>query len=296
LLPRKVASPRAAETGLAMRRHDAPLMRRVKLINKEKKMMKRLCVIFAAVCMFAMIAALAMPAAAQDEPKEKPPMYTYVGNWAIPRAQWAEMAKSEETDTGILQKAMADGTIVGYGTDMIIVHTADGETHDQWWSAMSMAGILNVLDKFYKSGSAIAPVLQSATKHWDNIFESRYYNWHSGSYKGAYTRLAEFKFKPDAPSDALGMASKHLFVPLMEKLLSDGTILEYEIDTASIHTEDPATFYVVFVTPTAAGLDKFEAALQEGYKMAPMSITAFVSMVDFTVHRDYLATSDGNYK
>ena len=35
---------------------------------------------------------------------------------------------------------------------------------------MSMAAVLNVLDKFYKSGTPTSPVLASATKHADGIF------------------------------------------------------------------------------------------------------------------------------
>ncbi len=259
-------------------------------------MRKELCGILAAICAITMIFGSVSPASAQGEPKEKPPMYSYVANWTIPRAQWAEMAKTEEADRAVEEKALADGTVVGFGTDVNLVHTEDGYTHDQWWSAMSMAGILNLLDKFYSNGSATSTVLSSATKHSDNILVSRYYNWHPGSYKGAYTRLAVYKLKTDAPSDALEMASKHLFAPLMEKLLADGTILEYEIDTEAIHTQDAANFFVVFVSPTAAGLDKFDAALREAIKNDPMGIAAFVSMVDYAPHRDYLASSNGIYK
>jgi hypothetical protein len=243
-----------------------------------------------------MIAAWAAPALAQDEPKEKPPMYSYVGNWNIPRAQWADMDKASAANEKVLQKAMADGTIVGYGNDMNLVHTPDGDTHDDWWSAMSMAGILNVLDKFYKSGSSTSPVLASATKHWDNIFVSRYYNWHSGSYKGAYGRVAQYKLKADAPNNAVETLSKNLFVPLLEKLLADGAILEYEVDTEAIHTDDPGTFWIVFIAPNADALDKFNAALRDAGKKNPLNGPAFGSMVDFTPHRDYLASSTGTYK
>jgi hypothetical protein len=52
-----------------------------------------------------------------QEVKEKPRMYTYVADWVIPRAQWAEMEKSYVTSQKILDKAMASGTIVGYGND-----------------------------------------------------------------------------------------------------------------------------------------------------------------------------------
>jgi hypothetical protein len=258
--------------------------------------MRKLCAIFAVACMLAMIAAMAVPALAQDEPKEKPPMYSYVADWAIPRAQWAEMQKADAADQSVLQKALSDGTIIGYGSDMNLVHSVDGPTHDNWWSSMSMAGLLNVLDKFYKSSSVTSPALSSATRHWDQVFVSRYYNWHSGSYKGAYTRVAQYKLKPDAPNDAVETLSKNLFVPLMEKMLAEGSIFEYEVDTEAIHTEDPGTFWVIFVAPNADGLDKFSAALREAHKTNPLSGPAIDSMVDFTPHRDYLATSTVTYK
>jgi hypothetical protein len=150
-----------------------------------------------------MIAAWTASAFAQDEMKEKPPMYSYVGFWNIPRAHWADMEKADAANQSVLDKAMADGTIIGYGADVSLVHQPDGATHDNWWSAMSMAGLMNVLDKFYKNGSSTSSVLASATKHWDGIMVSRYYGWHSGSFKGAYTRAAEYKLKADAPNDAV---------------------------------------------------------------------------------------------
>ncbi len=259
-------------------------------------MQRKLGGIFAVVCTLVMIAAWTSPARAQNEPKEKPPMYSYVGNWNIPRPQWADMEKSNAADQKILEKAMADGTIVGYGNDMNLVHQPDGGTHDDWWSAMSMAGVLNVLDKFYKSGTPTSPVLASATKHWDAIFVSRFYNWHSGSYKGAYTRVAAYKLKPDAPDDAIETLSKNMLVPMLEKMLADGTIVEYEIDTEAIHTEAPGTFWIVFIAPNADGLDKFNAALREANKMNPLRGPAFELMVDFTPHRDYLDSSTATYK
>jgi len=260
-------------------------------------MMKvKLCGIFAVVCTLAMIAAWTAPASAQDEPKEKPPMYSYVSFWNIPRAQWGEMEKANAADQKLLEKAMADGTIIGYGNDTNMVHQADGSTHDDWWSAMSMAGILNILDKFYKSGTPTSPVLTSATKHSDSIMVSRHYNWRPGSFKGAYTRAAEYKLKADAPNDAVETLSKSLFVPLMEKLMADGAILEYEIDTEAIHTQDPGSFWVIFITPNADGLDKFNAALRDAGKKNPLNGPAIGSMVDFTPHRDYLSISTGTYK
>jgi hypothetical protein len=260
-------------------------------------MNKKVCSIVAVVGALAMWAVSATPARAQmSDAKEKPPMYSYVALWNIPRAQWAEMDKSEAVDQKILDKAVTNGTIVGYGFDTNLVHQPDGPSHDDWWSAMSMAGLLNVLDQFYKSGTPTSPVLASATKHWDAIYVSRHYNWHSGSMKDGYSHGASYKLKPDAPSDALETLSKNLFVPLLEKLLADGAILEYEVDTEAIHTEDPNTFYIFYLTPNADGLDKVNTALRDTMKANQLAGPAFDSMVDFTPHRDFLVRTSATYK
>jgi hypothetical protein len=260
-------------------------------------MSKQMWRVFSGLCALAMAAVWAAPGYAQTtEVKEKPPMYSYVGNWNIPRAQWADMEKSNASELKVLEKALASSTLVGYGNDMNLIHRPDGSTHDQWWSALAMAGLLNVLEQFYQSGSATSPVLASATKHWDSIYVSRYYNWHSGTWKDAYTHGASYKLKADAPDDAVETLSKNLIVPLLEKMLADGTIHEYEVDTEAIHTEAPGTFWIFYIAANAEGLDKVNAALRETMKSNPLRGPAFNSMVDFSAHRDELARTTATYK
>lgn len=246
-------------------------------------------------CALAAVSLLATFAHAQ-EVKEKPPMYSYVSNWAIPRAQWGAMDKANADDRKILDKAMAGGTIVAYGDDTTLVHQADGNTHDEWWSAMSMAGVLNVLEQFYQSGSAETPVLSTATKHSDEILVSRYYNWHSGSFKNGYTHVGVYKLKKDAPNDAVETLSKNLVVPLLEKLLADGTLHEYEVDEEAIHTEAPDTFVIVYIAASGEGLDKVNAALRDSLKANPLAGPAFGSMTESKGHRDELARTNAVYK
>lgn len=95
--------------------------------------------------------AMATPLMAQNEVKEKSPIYIYIGEWSIPRAQWSDMEKSEASDQTMLQQALSAGTLVVYGSDVNLVHQPDGPTHDDWWVSTSMAGILNMLDQFYKA-------------------------------------------------------------------------------------------------------------------------------------------------
>lgn len=124
-----------------------------------------------------------------------------------------------------------------------------------------MAGLMNRLDQFYKAGNFTTGVLTSATKHEDSIFVSRCYNWKSGSWKGVYTHAATYKLKADAPDNALETISKEMVVPMMENLLADGAVLEYELDTQAIHTESPSMFYIFYITANAEDLDKVNAAL-----------------------------------
>src|SRR5262249_17394288 len=151
----------------------------------------------------------AIPAAAQTAGAgEKPPLYTYAAYWTIPRARWEDMAKAGTANQKIFDTAVANGTIVGYGNQEALVHQPDGPTHVNWWVAKSIAGLFNVLDEIYKSKSVVTPVFASATRHWDSIYVSRFYELHSGSLKGAYVHGASYKLKADAPDNAVETLSK----------------------------------------------------------------------------------------
>ena len=259
-------------------------------------MKKRYSRVLSGLCAIAVLGGVWTSAlhAQATEVKEKPRLYTYFANWQVPRARWGEMEKAAASDQKLLDQAVAAGTLVSYGDDSNLVHQPEGPTHDNWWQAMSMAGVLDALESVSKSGPPA--VLASATKHSDAIYVSRFYNWHAGTYKGAYTHVSYYKLKADAPEEAVESISKSFIVPLMEKLLADGAIVEYEVDEEAIHTESPDGFWVEYLSPTSAGVDKVNAALGATMKANPMAGPALGSMVDFTAHRDYLTHSNAVYK
>ena len=258
-------------------------------------MIKRLGM-FAGICALALTGVWPATAAAQSDVKEKPALYSYVGNWSIPRAQWGDMEKANASDQKILEKALASGTIVGYGNDVTLIHTAEGSTHDDWWSATSMAGLMTVLEQFYAAGTTTSPVLSSATKHWDSMWVSHYYNWHPGTFKNVYSHVGYYKLKADAADDAVESLSKNMIVPLMEKLLADGTIHEYEVDEQAIHTQAPGSFIIVYIAANGEALDKVNAAVRDMMKASPLGGSAFGSMTDSTAHRDDLTRTTATYK
>jgi hypothetical protein len=257
-------------------------------------MNRKLWSVLAAVCTLAVSAVCA--SAQMQEVKEKPRMYTYVAFWTIPRAQWADYAKQTASEEKMMQKGIADGSIIGYGEDQNLLHSQDGSTHDDWFSSMSEAGLLNLLDQIYKSGSTTSAVDISATRHSDSMFVSRFYNWHPGSYKGVYSEASMYKLKEDAPENAVEMLSKTLLVPLFEKLLADGVIHEYEIDTEAVHSDSPGTFWIDYIAANAEALDKVNEAVRDAQKASPLGASAFGSMIDYKQHRDYLVRTNATYK
>ena len=255
--------------------------------------MNRKWTLFIGFCGLLTATALAIPANAQ-EVKPKAPMYAYVANWQIPRDKWADAAKSAASRSAVMDKAIADGTLVGYGSDESLMHTADGATHDNWWMASSMAGLIKVLDQISGGGASSPGAV--ASKHWDNIYVTRYYNWKPGPYKGAYSHISMYKFKANAPDEALDQLCQHLIVPMLEKLIADGTLIEYEVDSEAVHSEDPAEFALVYSTPTPEGLDKVQAAIRDVVKAHPLAGQAFGSVTEDSGHRDFLMKGDGSYK
>ena len=256
--------------------------------------MHRKWTLFTGFCGLLTAGAVSLPANAQ-EVKPKAPMYAYVANWQVPRDKWPELAKSTASTAGVMEKALADGTLVGYGNDEALVHTSEGATHDTWWMASSFAGLIKVLNQVSGSTGNTSSPGAVATKHWDNIYVSRYYNWKPGAFKGAYSHVSLYKFKASAPDDALDQICQHLIVPVMEKLIADGSISEYEIDSEAIHSE-PGTFALVYLAPAPEGLDKVQAAIRDVEKAHPLAGQAFDSVTESSAHRDFLMKGDGSYK
>jgi hypothetical protein len=157
---------------------------------------------------------------------------------------------------------------------------------------MSLAGLVRVQEKITASEGNNSPLIANATKHWDSIFVSRYYNWNSGYYYDACTHVSAYKLKESAPDDALNTIAQNTIVPVLEKQIAAGTILGYQIDTLAIHTEAPGRFWIAYITFTPEGLDTVEQAIRESLK----SNDIFEDMTDNTGRRDLLMKTDAIYK
>jgi hypothetical protein len=146
---------------------------------------------------------------------------------------------------------------------------------------------MKVLEGLRSAPGATAPVL-AASKHWDYILSSREHNGHAGTFTNGYLRVARWPAKAGG-SDPEGKIQRATMVGILEKLLSDGAIHSYTIDEEVVHSEDPGTTFVVFVSNGAEGLDKFNAAIEETRKSNPVALAAYGTLIDAHGHRDVLA-------
>ncbi|MBV9268340.1 MAG: hypothetical protein JO061_19390, partial [Acidobacteriaceae bacterium] len=66
---------------------------------------------FLAALLFVMSPSARVQAQANDQ--GKPPIYTYISEWSVPRGQWPDMLKVDEQDRPLMDKLVADGTLTG---------------------------------------------------------------------------------------------------------------------------------------------------------------------------------------
>lgn len=238
-------------------------------------------------CVLALMPLGGNQALAQTQNAEKPALYTYVSEWAVPRAMWADYVKNDAADVDALKKAVADGTLVSFGSFAVLNHQEGQPTHGTWFSASSMANILKVLEGLRSAPEAAAAPL-AAAKHWDYILESRDYNAHSGTFTNGYLRVGNWRAKAGS-NDPDGKIMKATMVALLEKLLADGALHDYQIDQETVHSADPGAFFIAIIANGPEGIDKFNTALDAAEKNNPAGWAGFGSTVDGTGHRDTLA-------
>ena len=90
---------------------------------------------------------------------------------------------------------------------------------------------------------------------------------------------------------------KGTLVAILEKLLADGALHGYQIDTESIHSNDPGQMNIAILANGAEGLDKFNMALEGWEKTNAASYAGLSGLLDPHGHRDILAHVDAmNHK
>jgi len=231
------------------------------------------------------LAVVVVPAAiSQMEPT--PRVYTFVSQFQVPRANWAQYSEdTEKTFVPIAEKMLADGSIAGWSTFEQVVHTPDGFTHGAAWSSNSIAGLMKVLDEVRKAGPRPAQI--AATKHEDLLMQSTMYHASGGT--ETYLRVVCSMAKADKP-DAYTAMLKKLLVPTFEEQLKKGVATYYGVDEQYVNTSAQSLRCTVITYPNADGMDKWATAINTTMsKWSPADRAEFFGSTVPDSRRDIMA-------
>ncbi len=202
------------------------------------------------------LAAIMVPVAL-SQMAPAPTVYTFVSQFQVPRANWAAYAEdTQKSAVPIMEKLLADGTILSWATFETVVHTPDGYTHGAAFSSTTIAGLLKVLDEVRKAGPRPGQI--AATKHEDLLLQTNMY--HAGSGTPAYFRVVCQMAKPDKPGDYAAALKKYL-VPTFDELIAKGAATYYGLDEHYVHTGPGSLRCLVIDYPNAEGMDKWATAI-----------------------------------
>ena len=248
-------------------------------------MQKRILAGVALVCLGLFGAFLAVPAAQAQQQQMEPSLYTYVAFWGVPRAQWGDIEKAYANSRPVLEKLVADGTLVSWGSSSAVVHDPSGMTHNNWFQASSMAGILKALDALQPT--AQDPVFGNS-KHFDFFLRTISHGGKAASLNSGYLVVFMWPVKP-GENDAFEEIFRKYYKPLLDDGIARGSVTMYNFDVQEIHTDNPVWHYVAVVVPDAAAVDKLYASISGLIEGNAALGPAFGTLVDFAAHRDMLA-------
>ncbi|MGE5206195.1 MAG: hypothetical protein ACM3PW_11295 [Chlamydiota bacterium] len=232
-----------------------------------------------ALLLFAMAPAQAQMSA------QKPAVYTYVAQWSVPRAQWGDMAKMQQSDIPALDRLVADGTLTSYGLYESAVHQMKGPTHGNWFQASSMAGIFKALDVLQGSTASNAALLGSGS-HQDLLLVSRDYDSHSGNFRNSLLRGLSVTVKPGMEPQ-FHDAFDRIIRPVLEKLVADGALHGWSYQDQWI-VQDPGVVTAVIIANGPEGLDRYIAAINDLLDKNPNAVAPLIAATEPGSRRDFL--------
>lgn len=244
-------------------------------------MFKRMAVVYAGLCMAALSMFLtAKPAIAQEQAVN---YYTYVSQWTVPRADWAAFAKQDQAGTAIMKQAVASGLLVAWGTAETRVHTPDGFTHAEWFTATSRENLLKVIEEQWTG--ATNPTYVTATRHEDLFLRTIAHGRKAGASGTGYLRVSSYQAKPGA-ADALEGLLTGKVKAFLESEVGKGNVMQYNVDVEEILKDMPGGYDITTLFPDGAAMDRFVADLETMAKSDPTLTQAFASMTVGEDHRD----------
>jgi DNA-binding Lrp family transcriptional regulator len=193
-------------------------------------------------------------------------------------------------------KLLKEGTIAGYGLNVDMFHQPGAPNAALWIDVPNFAAFGKMEEAIgaamKASPQAMAGIMAATdpAAHSDLLVRHLFMNMKKAPAGTLpYTNFYSVKVKPGKMEEFSQAFEKHQ-KPIYDKLVADGAILGYAVDTEVIHTEAGDTVWILTVMADLSGKDKTLAAT----RAAPDRRAATVLMNALTVegsHRDNISQS-----
>ncbi len=217
---------------------------------------------FSIVCLMSALVLFLAPAPSAGQAalqQQGQTVYTYVAQFRIAPAERNGFgSRFNQYAKPVLDRLLADDTLIEWGRSAPVVHAVDGMTDTIWWSATEVSRSLKVLDEL--SQAKMPPTTSEA--HADMLLQSLVFETRRNEATGGYLYLSLFTART-GQTDRWMDAFNRYYRPIFAGLLTDGTILGYGVDYESVHTADPRNRYMWLQTADAESADKVEDAMAQ---------------------------------
>ena len=234
------------------------------------------------------LAAAAFLPLASAQPQSQA-VYTFIADWQVPRAQWAAFTEAAMKNTvPVLERLVADGTLIEFAITASVVHLEEGPTHTFWWAADGFADLQRALGELLKVTQFQSAEFSNA-KHRDRLLRSVIYESpQKTKLSSGFGHLSVNQIQPGKAQQWRSLFDKYT-KPVYDKLLADGVILGYGVDQEWIHTEAPGARYTWYLAPNAEAVDKVNAATAAAQRQSGPAVgQAFGEVMVPGSHRDSL--------
>jgi hypothetical protein len=193
----------------------------------------------------------------------------------LPGKGEAVMEMFKKVDKPVLDKLMADGTIVGWGMGMPWVHTGGAWNLVFWISTADMAAREKV-EKAFEAAEKTRPAeenrkLQEAfyaavamDAHRDGVYRQvlRRTGKAPANPEGkGYLWLGHYTAKPGKDLEATSFFGESV-TPVMDTLVADGVVGGYGVLVPTVHVAGASTHTIWYWVDTLGGVDKVQAVLR----------------------------------
>jgi hypothetical protein len=213
-------------------------------------------------------------------------VYTFAIDLSVAPKDFGSITRQQQNAVRILEHALGEGRILGYGNLEYVVH-ALGDTHRIYWTANSTAELLAIREELMTAG-VLSTMQGVAVRYEPRLYMSNYYRWDQGSGANGYSYESIFTLKQNSSPDKLDALVKGFIGPQFDKMVRDGAIQGYMVNVeAAIHTTDMGHARVVFFGGNKDVLDQFIGHSAEYLPQAPFLTAAWDNIVNWMPHYDF---------